>query len=103
MLRTFTKLKCRLMPTLYGAAVEVHETGLPTMGAMPIEFPGDPACDTLDRQYMLGERLLVALVFTPDRTVNDYLPAGRWTNLLSGETVEGGAGCANSTAASVCR
>jgi alpha-D-xyloside xylohydrolase len=34
--------------------------------------------------------LLVAPVFTPDGTVDYYLPAGRWTNLLSGEMVEGG-------------
>ena len=78
------------MPYLYGAAVEAHETGVPVMRAMPLEFPGDPACDTLDRQYMLGERLLVAPVFTPDGTVDYYLPAGRWTNFLSGEMVEGG-------------
>ena len=39
---------------------------------------------------MLGERLLVAPVFTPDGTVDDYLPSGRWTNFLSGEVVEGG-------------
>jgi alpha-D-xyloside xylohydrolase len=89
-LRFFTKLKCRLMPYLYAAAVEAHETGVPVMRAMPIEFPGDPACDTLDRQYMLGERLLVAPVFTLDGTVDYYLPAGRWTNFLSGEVVEGG-------------
>jgi alpha-D-xyloside xylohydrolase len=89
-LRFFTKLKCCLMPYLYGAAVEAHETGVPVMRAMPIEFPGDPACDTLDRQYMLGERLLVAPVFSPDGTVDDYLPAGRWTNFPSGEVGEGG-------------
>ena len=89
-LRFFTKLKCRLMPYLYAAAVDAHETGVPVMRAMPLEFPDDPACDTLDRQYMLGERLLVAPVFTPDGMVDYYLPTGRWTNFLSGETVEGG-------------
>jgi alpha-D-xyloside xylohydrolase len=89
-LRFFTKLKCRLMPYLYAAAVEAYESGVPVMRAMPVEFPGDPGCDTLDRQYMLGERLLVAPVFTPDGTVEYYLPSGRWTNFLSGETVEGG-------------
>jgi alpha-D-xyloside xylohydrolase len=78
------------MPYLYGAAVEAHETGVPTMRAMPLEFPGDPACDTLERQYMLGERLLVAPVFTSSGAVDYYLPAGRWTNFLSGEVVEGG-------------
>ncbi|HVT74715.1 MAG TPA: alpha-xylosidase [Lacunisphaera sp.] len=89
-LRTFTKLKCRLMPYLYGAAVEAHRAGLPLMRAMVLEFPADPACDTLDRQYMLGGSLLVAPVLSEDGSVSYYLPEGRWTHLLSGETQEGG-------------
>ncbi|KPV51003.1 hypothetical protein SE17_23710 [Kouleothrix aurantiaca] len=65
-------------------------TGAPLMRAMLLEFPADPACDTLDRQYMLGESLLVAPVFSYDGSVSYYLPEGRWTNLLTGEPVEGG-------------
>ena len=57
---------------------------------MPLEFPQDPACDTLDRQYMLGDNLLVAPVFTPDGWVDYYLPAGRWTHFLTGQVLEGG-------------
>lgn len=89
-LRFFTKLKCRLMPYIFGLAGEAHETGVPIMRAMPVEFPGDPACDTLDRQYMLGESLLVAPVLSRDGVVDFYLPPGRWTNFLSNESVEGG-------------
>jgi alpha-D-xyloside xylohydrolase len=89
-LRFFTKLKCRLMPYLFAAAVEAHATGVPMMRAMPLEFPEDPGCDTLDRQYMLGENLLVAPVFTRDGVVDYYLPAGRWTHFLTGQVVEGG-------------
>ncbi len=89
-LRYFTRLKCRLMPYLYEAACQAHERGLPVMRAMLLEFPEDPGCDTLDRQYMLGESLLVAPVFMPDHSVSYYLPAGRWTNFLSGEPVLGG-------------
>ncbi len=59
------------------------------MRAMLVEFSDDPACDTLDRQYMLGDSLLVAPVFTEDGVVDYYLPAGRWTNLLTGQTREG--------------
>ncbi|MCB0195509.1 MAG: alpha-xylosidase, partial [Anaerolineae bacterium] len=51
--------------------------------------PDDPGCDTLDRQYMLGDSLLVAPVFRADNVVDYYLPAGRWTHFLTGETVEG--------------
>ncbi len=87
-LRFFTKLKARLMPYLWAKAVEAHQTGVPMMRAMHLEFPDDPGCDTLDRQYMLGDSLLVAPVFSDD-TVDYYVPAGRWTSLLDGRTVEG--------------
>ncbi len=89
-LRFFTKLKLRLMPYLYAAALEAHRDGVPMMRAMVLEFPGDPACDTLDRQYMLGGSLLVAPVFTEDGTADFYLPEGRWTHLLTGEVRTGG-------------
>ncbi len=89
-LRYFTQLKCRLMPYLFAAAVEAHHSGIPVMRAMHLEFPDDPACDTLDRQYMLGGSLLVAPVFTSTGLVDFYLPSGNWTHMLSGEVVEGG-------------
>lgn len=88
--RKFTRLKCRLMPYLYGAAVEAHEHGTPMMRPMMLEFPDDPACDTLDRQYMMGESLLVAPVFYADSHVDYYLPDGQWTSLLDGRKVQGG-------------
>ncbi|HEX9331577.1 MAG TPA: TIM-barrel domain-containing protein, partial [Anaerolineales bacterium] len=88
-LRKFTKLKCSLMPYLYRAAIEAHEKGVPVLRAMFLEFPDDPACDYLDRQYMLGDSLLVAPVFHHDGSVTYYIPAGVWTNLLNGNTVQG--------------
>jgi alpha-D-xyloside xylohydrolase len=88
-MRLFTKLKIRLMPYLYQAAIESHERGIPMMRAMCLEFPEDPGCAHLDRQYMLGERLLVAPVFTEEGNVSYYVPAGTWTNFLSSESVEG--------------
>lgn len=89
--RFFSKLKCRLMPYLYEVAAQAHEQGLPSMRAMLLEFPEEPTCDFLDRQYMLGETLLVAPVFDEAGAVSYYLPQGRWTHLLTGEPVQGGA------------
>lgn len=89
-LRHFTKLKCRLMPYLFAAAAEAAREGVPMLRAMLLEFPDDPACAALDRQYMLGPDLLVAPVFTESGEVDFYLPAGTWTHLLSGESVQGG-------------
>ncbi|MGA7881195.1 MAG: TIM-barrel domain-containing protein, partial [Terrimicrobiaceae bacterium] len=88
-LRLFTKLKCRLMPYLWSAALQAHREGVPMMRAMVLEFPGDPGCEALDRQYMLGDSLLVAPVFTEDGAVDYYLPPGRWANLLTGQVQEG--------------
>jgi len=88
-LRKFTKLKSRLMPYLFARALEAKEKGTPIMRAMMLEFPDDPTCDYLDRQYMLGESLLVAPVFSEDNTVSYYLPTGRWTNFFSGEIITG--------------
>lgn len=88
--RFFTKLKCSLMPYLFDTAVYATERGVPTMRAMFLEFPNDPGADMLDRQYMLGDSLLVAPVFSEEGDVSYYLPKGTWTHLLSGRTVEGG-------------
>jgi alpha-D-xyloside xylohydrolase len=82
------------MPYLFAKAVEATQTGVPVMRAMVLEHPHDPACAPLDRQYQLGEALLVAPVFTESGEVDVYLPdapaGGRWTHLLSGETRAGG-------------
>ncbi|MEO6276315.1 TIM-barrel domain-containing protein, partial [Roseateles sp.] len=89
-LRAFTQLKHQLMPYLYAKAHEATETGVPLMRAMLIEHPHDPACAPLDRQYQLGESLLVAPVFTENGEVDFYLPEGKWTHLLSGDKKQGG-------------
>jgi alpha-D-xyloside xylohydrolase len=60
------------------------------MRAMILEFPDDPASDTLERQYMLGDSLLIAPVFSEDGAVDYYLPEGSWTHLLTGEVQKGG-------------
>ncbi|POH68246.1 alpha-xylosidase [Cryobacterium zongtaii] len=87
--RVFTKLKLTLMPYLYQVGLEAHRLGAPFMRPMQLEFPGDPAVDYLDRQYLLGADLLVAPVFSEAGDVQYYLPAGTWTNYLSDEVVTG--------------
>lgn len=86
-LRFFAKLKCSLMPYIYAMAHKAGDSGIPVMRPMIMAFPDDPACIYLDRQYMLGDSLLVAPVFEENGTVEYYLPKGRWTNLLSNEVV----------------
>jgi alpha-D-xyloside xylohydrolase len=89
-LRHFTKLKCKLMPYLFQKASEAHHQGSPVMRALCYEFPNDPGSALIDRQYMLGESLMVAPVFDPNGDVEYFLPEGTWTDFSTGEKKEGG-------------
>ena len=78
------------MPYIYQMAVKSHKTGIPSMRSMVMEFETDPAVKYLDMQYMLGDSILVAPIFSADGTVEYYLPEETWTHLLSGEVKQGG-------------
>jgi alpha-D-xyloside xylohydrolase len=92
--RRFTHLKMRLMPYLAQQAEQVTAAGTPIMRPMVLEFPHDRATYDVDTQYMLGDALLVAPVFSADGTVEYYVPEGTWTRLVTSadglpETVTG--------------
>lgn len=86
----FVKLKNRLMPYLYTAAVDGSKRGLPMARAMFLEFPDDRNAWHVDEQYMLGPDLLVAPIMSPDGEKQVYLPVGEWVNFHTGELVSGG-------------
>lgn len=89
--RHFVKLKGRLMPYLFANAVKTHKTGIPMMRAMVVDYSYDRAALTVDTQYMLGDNLLVAPVFSEDGQCEFYLPTGGiWTDIQTGETLSGG-------------
>lgn len=89
-LKKFVNLKCQLMPYLYRMAVEAHEKGIPVIRPMFLEFPGDRTCEMLDKQYMLGDSVLVAPIFKESGEAEYYLPEGTWIHLLDGRVQEGG-------------
>ncbi len=88
--RFFTGLKLELLPYLYSSAVNTARTGVPMMRGMMLEFERDYNCRYLDKQYMLGDSLLVAPVFNEESMARYYLPEGTWVNYLTGETAGGG-------------
>lgn len=88
--RFFTRLKASLMPYLYRNAIETSRTGVPMMRSMALEFPGDRNCAYLASQYMLGDSLLAAPVLNEEGMAEYYLPAGMWTDFLTGQQRQGG-------------
>jgi alpha-D-xyloside xylohydrolase len=88
-LKKFVELKLRLMPYFYSVAIDTHETGVPMMRSMFMEFPEDPISWTLDTQFMLGPNILVAPLFSADGVVQFYVPEGEWYGLLDGKMRKG--------------
>ncbi len=89
-LKFFANLKGRLMPYIWAQAIKTHETGVPVMRAMVIDYAADPSCLTLDRQYMFGENILAAPILNDESMAQYYVPAGRWTDIITGKVLEGG-------------
>jgi alpha-D-xyloside xylohydrolase len=78
------------MPYLYRNAVETSQTGVPMLRSMVLEFTEDRTCAYLDKQYMLGDSLLVSPIFNDKGIAEYYLPEGNWVNMLTGEIRPGG-------------
>ncbi len=76
-------LRRRLLPYLYSAFARYHLDGTPPFRAMALE---DPACEALD-QYMMGDSLLVAPMFTGQESRGVLLPAGEWFDFYTGASV----------------
>ena len=73
----YTDLKKSLMPYI----VKAPQYGLPVLRPMVLEYQDDPVCAFLDRQYMLGDKILAAPVFEEDGMVEFYLPKGTWVSV----------------------
>ena len=90
--RTFTRLKAKLMPYIWKTALDASKEGIPSMRAMVLEYTDDKMCGYIDKQYMLGDSLMVAPIFREDSIGEYYLPweEGKWTNFFNNKTLEGG-------------
>jgi len=55
--------------------------GTPVVRMLPFVFPNDPSVADMFNQYMFGDALLVAPIFTANAVSRSvYLPAGNWTD-----------------------
>ena len=90
----FMRLRGSLVPYLYTLARQAYDTGLPLARAMYLEWPKLGDAYRYDRQYMLGDQLLVAPVARPGDPARKrvWFPPGRWVDLFTGEVHTGAAG-----------
>ncbi len=89
--RKYAALRYSLMEYLYSEAKKCAQDCTPMLRALVLDFPNDPAAETVDDEYLLGRNLLVAPVFSTDPSRKVYLPAGTaWLHLHTGTWYEGG-------------
>ena len=77
--RKYLELRYRLMPYLYSAVHEGHETGLPIIRSLWLHHADDPAAVARGDEYLWGRDLLVVPVTEKGATSRKaYLPRGTW-------------------------
>ncbi len=78
------------MPYIYAQARLCSERGYPMLRTLFFEYPEDPACWTVEDEYMFGQDILVAPLMEETRSRYVYLPLGSWVDYQRGKTYEGG-------------
>lgn len=93
---TYLRLRHRLVPYLHTEQLWGHDSLQPLVQPMYWEDPTSRGAWEVPNEFMFGRQLLVAPVTTPASGVTGlgqvpvWLPAGTWTDLMSGLTYEGG-------------
>ncbi len=87
--RQFIRLRYRLLPYLYGTAMDCVERSLPMARALVVEYQHDPNTWNIGDEWLLGDALLVAPIFDESNRRAVYLPAGVWTDWWTGERLPG--------------
>ena len=64
---------------------EAVKTGVPPVRALAFAYPDDPVAWTVEDEFMLGDRYLVAPVLSDATARSVYLPEGRWKCLRTGK------------------
>ncbi len=89
--REAIELRYQLLPHIYNAMHDASITGLPAMRPLMLDYPDDPNTYGVDDEYLFGSDLLLAPVLREGATTRAcYLPKGRWVEVATGRTLDGG-------------
>ena len=88
--RDLIEWRMRLVPYLRSAFEKYALDGTPPFRALALDFPDDEKLHTVDDEYMMGDRILVAPLFAGEASREIMLPAGSWHDFWTGEQFAGG-------------
>lgn len=82
--------RMQLVPYLIAAFQRYAENGTPPFRALVLDSPQDKRLYTVDDQYMVGDRMMVAPLFAGEPNRKVIIPEGDWHDFWTGEPVKGG-------------
>ena len=88
--REVLQLRMKLVPYLHAAFGRCQRAGVPPFRALVMDFPDDTNARTIDDQWMMGDRLMVAPLIAGQSGRAVYLPEGDWRCFWSGRRWTGG-------------
>lgn len=88
--RFYLKLRYRLHPYYYSAAIEAYLTGRPILAPLVFDYQDDQNTYNEDFHFMLGRQILVAPVMKVTDKWSVYLPKGKWVHYWTGKQYDGG-------------
>ena len=93
--RKFVGLRYALLPYTYTCSRIAHDTGLPLVRGMYLDYPDQEQAFASNQQYLFGRELLVAPVTKPGGgkpvDTDVFLPAGDdWFDYFTGDIYQGG-------------
>jgi alpha-D-xyloside xylohydrolase len=91
-MKQYLFMRERLRPYIMGQMHHAHETGLPPMRPLFVDFPVDGVCYQVEDEYMFGPDLLVAPVLEAEaQSRKVYLPAdSTWKDAWTDRVWQGG-------------
>lgn len=93
-LREAVRMRYQLFPYLYTAARETYDTGIGMNRPLYYEWPEDNNAYVYEDEYMFGNDMLVAPIYTPASngisSRNIWLPRGLWWDVTENRLREGG-------------
>ena len=88
--RTYLGWRYRLLEYIYTAFWQCSQQGTPIMRPLLFEDPTNPAYQTVDDQWLLGDHLLISPVLTAGTDSRQiHIPPGQWYDFWTDELVTG--------------
>jgi alpha-D-xyloside xylohydrolase len=81
--------RMQMVPYLLAAFARYQQDGTPPFRALVLDFPQDARLRTVDDQYMIGDRMMVAPLFAGESERKVVIPGGGWHDFWTGEAVAG--------------